>query len=68
MTEDESRVLRESWQRHRMFCLKLAVKAGGSGERAIELADMFGVYILTRSELQKQAEASEASKSDGAPK
>jgi hypothetical protein len=43
----EQEELISRWQKHRMFCLELAVKFGATyTEQAIEMAEEFSKYIL----------------------
>jgi hypothetical protein len=45
--------LAHRWQSFRITCLKLALKSGATEQNAIEVADKFGKYILTKSEIEK---------------
>jgi hypothetical protein len=43
----EREELSSRWQRHRMFCLKLAAKLGATTpEEAVEMAEALSTYIL----------------------
>lgn len=47
LKELEKHDLAANWQKHRMFCLELAIKLGASTvEQAIDFAERFGIYIL----------------------
>jgi|HubBroStandDraft_6_1064221.scaffolds.fasta_scaffold214294_2 hypothetical protein len=46
LAELEKDELVARWQRHRMSCLKLAIKLDAAPEHAIEMAEAISVYIL----------------------
>lgn len=48
------------WQAHRLKCLELAIQVGAEPEQATSVAEEFGRYILTKSDIEKaQADSTE---------
>jgi hypothetical protein len=50
--KDEAQELAHIWQAHRIRCLELAIQAGAPPAEAISVAEEFGKYILTKSDIE----------------
>lgn len=62
----KAEMVAHAWQAHRIKCLELAIQAGAPPGTAMEWAEKFSTYILTKSELEKGQVASRASSSNDA--
>jgi hypothetical protein len=59
----EQESLAGRWQEHRRFCLELAVRMGApTSQKAIELAERLGHYVLNGMNVTKQTDEREQDK------